>query len=146
MHAAIWGFGYYGESGSDTGDVEAIGGVLHHQLVTARRRRRQKISAGVIPKIVVVAENADKLVQPIVVRRKIGVRDRPIIAESIAALGLEVVPSKAKRNSSPVVGAATDHTCPPPPELGALSYSKRLTLQLPAADACVKLTERAIRS
>src|SRR5207237_5909013 len=105
------------ETSGDAGDVQSIRGVLDHQLVTTRRRGWQKISARMIGKPVVVTEDSDQLVEPIVVRRQVRIPDWPIIAESVAALRLEIIGTEAKRDSAPMVGAATDHPRAPPPEL-----------------------------
>src|SRR5882762_4058041 len=97
-----------------------------------------------IRQIVVVAEDADQLVDLIVVRCDVGVADWPVVAESVATLRLEVVGTEAKGDAPPMVGAAADHSCAPPSELGAFSLRERLALKLPAADACIELTERTI--
>ena len=117
-----------GETGGDTGDVQLVGGVLYHQLVTAWLRRWQEISAGMVRKIVVVAEDADQFVDAIVVWCNIGVADRPVIAKSIAALRFEVIGAKAERNATPVIGASPNHPCAPPHEVGSFGLGKRLAL------------------
>src|SRR3954463_9910859 len=93
---------YDGKPRSHAGDVERVRCVLDHQLVAARLWRRQKISAWVVRKVVVVAEHSYEFVDPIVIRRDVLVPNRPVVAESVTAPRLEIVGSESERDASPV--------------------------------------------
>src|SRR5258706_609676 len=88
--------GDHGQTRGSAPDVELIGRVLYHQLVAARRGRRQKIASRMVRQIVVVAEDADQLVDAIVVRRDIRVCNRPVVTETIAAFCPEILGAEAK--------------------------------------------------
>src|SRR6266853_5017033 len=98
-----------------------------------------------VRQIVVVAEDPDQLVDAIIVWSEVRVCDRPIVTKPIAALRLEILGAESKRDASPVIGAATDHSSPPPLEVGALGVGERLALDVPPADTGVKFAEWMIR-
>ena len=97
-----------------------------------------------VRQVVVVAEDANQLVDAIVIWCEVRIADWPIVAQPITALRLEIVGPEAERDTSPMVGAAADHSRAPPPELGALRLGERLALELPAADTRIKFAERPI--
>ena len=89
------------------------------------------------------AENADELVELVVVRFDVVVRDRPVIAQAVQALAPEIVGAEAQRDASPVVGPAADHAGAPPVEAIVLGARVRLALDLPTADARIEFAERS---
>src|SRR5882762_9095929 len=93
-----------------------------------------------VRQIVVVAEDPDQLVDAIVVWSEVRVADRPIVTKPIATLRLEILGAESKGDASPVIGAATDHSSPPPLEVGALGVGERLALEVPSADAGIEFT------
>jgi hypothetical protein len=103
------------------------------------------MAAGMVRQIVVVAEDSDQLVDAIIVRSDVRVSDRPVVAQAIATLRPEILGAESKRDASPVIGAATDHSRAPPLEVGALGVGERLTREVPPADAAIELTEGMIR-
>ena len=144
-HSAIVRLRDHREARGNAPDVEPVGRVLHHQLVAARRWRRQKIAARMVRQIVVVAEDSDQLVDAIVVGSEIRVCDRPVVTQPIATLRPEILGAEAKRDAPPVIGASTDHSRAPPPEVGALGVGERLAREVPPADAAVEFAEGMIR-
>src|SRR2546425_11996408 len=86
----------------------------------------------------------DQPVHAVVERRHVLVADRPVVAQAVAGLTLEVVRPEAQGNAAPVVGAAAHHPRPPPAEAGAGRRGVRLALDVPPADAGVELAERAL--
>ena len=65
------------------------------------------------------AGNAEIAVDPVVVRRDVGVFDRPVVAVAVAARRLEVVVGQAQRKASPDVGLAAERARAHPREVGA---------------------------
>ena len=57
----------------------------------------------------------------------------------------EIVGAEPERVASPVVGAAAEHSCAPPVELGTRRPGVRFAGHLPAADTAVELAERPLR-
>src|SRR5688572_1250598 len=100
-----------------------------------------KVPTGVVRQIVVVAEDADQFVESIVVRRDVIVPDRPVVAKTVSTGRLEIVGPETQGDSSPVIGASAHHARPPPHEVRSFRDGERLSLELPAADARVELTE-----
>src|SRR4029077_13095085 len=126
-----------GESRGSAPDVELVGRVFHHQLIAPRRRRRQKISARMVRQIVVVAENADQLIDAIVVWSEVRICNRPVVTETIATFCPEILGAEARRYAPPVIGAAADHPRAPPSEIRPLGVGERFALELPSANATI---------
>src|SRR5690606_16729755 len=91
------------------------------------------------------AEDADQVIDLVVERLEVVVADRPVLAEAVAALALEVPGAEAQRDAAPVIGPAADHPGTPPVEAGARCGGVGLPLDVPAADAGVVFTEWALR-
>jgi hypothetical protein len=70
-HSTVVVLGQDRKARGNAGDVQAIGGVLHHQLIAAWRRRRQEVATWMVRQIVVVAEDANQLVDAIIPWRHI---------------------------------------------------------------------------
>src|SRR3954453_14272835 len=61
--------------------------------------------------------HADQHLDLVVVRRDVCVTEWPIETKTVAFTSFEVVRSVAQRDASPMIGATTEHPCPPPEEL-----------------------------
>src|SRR5262245_61086877 len=94
-----------------------------------------------IAQIFVRAEDADQLVDLVVVRFDVVVRDGPVVAQAVEALAAKIVGAEAQRDASPVIRPAAEHACAPPRELCAWRAGVRLALDLPAAVARVEFAE-----
>ncbi len=70
-------------------------------------------------KILVVTRDAEIEIDFVVVRRKIGVREGPLLSISIVALGFEIVIGEAKRKASPQIRLAPDDASARPGVTGA---------------------------
>ena len=124
-----------------TGDVEAPGCLLHQQLIAARPGRRQEDAVRGVGNVLGAPEHTHEPLELFVVRLHVVVANRPIVAEAVERLRLEVAGAEAQRNATPVIRAPPDHPGPPPAELVALGDGVRLARDLPAADAPVELAE-----
>ena len=87
-------------------------------------------------------EQADEVVDAIVVGRDIVIADRPVVAQSIARLPSEIIGAESEGDASPVVRASAEHARAPPRELVARRDDVRLAGDVPAADASVEFAER----
>src|SRR5690606_21629044 len=131
--------------GRDAGDLVLVGGALDHAFPAARRGGRMEVAVGVVLQPLVAAEDANQVVDVVVVRLEVVVGDGPVVAESVAGLSLEIVGAETERDASPVIGPAPHHPGAPPVEAGAGGGGERLALDVPAADAGVVLAEWALR-
>src|SRR6185503_843342 len=130
------------QPGRDAGDIETFGGLLHHQLVAARLGRREEQAVGGVGDVLLAPKYAHERLELVVIGTDVVVADRPVVAEPVERLRLEVARPEAQRDATPVVGAATHHAGAPPPELVPLSDGVGLAGNLPATDATVELAER----
>src|ERR1043166_233237 len=89
--------------------VEALGRLHDEQLVAPRFGRRQEDAVRGVRNVLVAAEDADQAFELLVVGFDVVVADRPIIAEAVKGVGLEVARAEAQRDATPVVGGAADH-------------------------------------
>src|SRR4029077_18722841 len=87
------------------------------------------------------AEDADVAFDFVVIRGKIFVTDRPVVAEAIARAGFEIDGRKTQSDAAPVIGAAADDTRAEPREIGAGSGSVGLAGNFPGAVGSEKLAE-----
>src|SRR5437762_4878095 len=133
--------GEYREPRWDARHAQLIGRLLDEELVAARLRRRLKDAIRLVRQILMAAEEADQPVDPIVVRCNLPIRDRPIVAESVPRLPLEIARAEAERDAPPVIGAAAEHPRPPPEKLRPWRDGVRLTFDLPAPVARVELSK-----
>ena len=123
-------------------DVELLLRPLNQQLVAARLGRRQKDAVGLVGELRQVrAEDADQLVDLVVVRLDVIVGDRPVVAEAIEALAAEVIRAESQRDAPPVIGPPAEHARAEPVELAARRRRVRLTLERPAAEGAVEFAE-----
>ena len=79
------------------------------------------------------ARYADEALSLVVVRREILVADRPVEAEAVGGLRLEVVVGHAQRDAAVVVGAPAENARSEPREVAAGRHRVGLALQLVAA-------------
>src|SRR5205814_8903944 len=124
--------------------AQALRDQLNEKRVAARPGRRQKHAVRLVGEVLLTAEDPDQPVEAVVVRCHVVVGNRPIVAEAVPALALEVVRPEAQGNAAPMIGPAADHAGPPPAELGARCPDVGLAGNLPSADAGVELAERAL--
>src|SRR5207248_9284153 len=108
------------ESRWNTGNVQALGRLLHQYLVAARLRRRQENAVRSIGNVFDAAEHADEPLELLVVRLDVVIADWPVVAKAVEGLRFEVARAEAQRNATPVIGAAADHAGPPPAEFVTL--------------------------
>src|SRR5205814_8732986 len=126
----------------DARDVQPIGRLLDEQLVAARAGRWQKHPVRLVGEVFLAAEDPDQPIDLVVVGRDVLVGDRPIVAEAVSALALEIVRPEAQGNAAPMVGPAAHHAGPPPVEFGARRPGVWLAGDVPAADTSVELPDR----
>src|SRR5207237_1396817 len=79
------------QSRGNAGDAELVAGLLDEELVTARTRWRVKAAVRMIAQSFIRAEYADQLIDFIVIRAHILIRNGPIFGEAVFRLALEVV-------------------------------------------------------
>jgi hypothetical protein len=100
-------------------DVEFTGAGL--------RRRQQRTVRGVrcILEAFVGTVNTDEHLDLIVIRSDVIVAERPVKAETVTGVGLEVVGAVAERDATPVISASAEHAGTPPVE-ALLRVGRRL--------------------
>ena len=106
----------------DDRDAQRIARLLGQEFGCARFGRRHQhagVGAGRVLEVIVAAVDADEHLRLLVVRLEILVGDRPVGAEAVARLRLEVVLAHAERDASPVVRASAEHAGTPPEEVAA---------------------------
>ena len=133
------------EAIGDAADVQALGGFLDQQLVAARLRRRLENAVRIVRQSFIRSEEADVSVDAVVVRLEVVVGDRPVVAETVEALALEIVRPEAKRDAAPVIGAAAEHARAEPVESIAGRRCVRLTFERPSAPARHRIRRTAAR-
>src|SRR5215469_14330526 len=96
-------FGQIGDAADDHLALREPGlnRILEELLSTGHRHRWQEFSVGAVGDSFFRARDADELLHPIVVRRKLSVAQRPILPKSVAACGLEVIVGKAQAPARP---------------------------------------------
>ena len=82
---------------------------------------------------VLIAGDADEFLGLVVVGRDVGVIDRPVPAQPVAVVGLEIDLREAERHAAVVVGASADDARAEPHELGALADGVGLAFEVPVA-------------
>ena len=92
-----------------------------------------KMPSGALRMPSAVPGHADEPLSLVVVRREILVADRPVEAEAVGGLRLEVVVGHAQRDAAVVVGAPAENARSEPREVAAGRHRVRLALQLVAA-------------
>ena len=100
-------------------DVELVARFLDEKLITPWCRRRMKDSIGLVADSFLAAVNSNQTIDAIEVRRDILVAYRPVVADSVEALSLEVIGPETERDSSPVIRPSAEHACAPPEEARA---------------------------
>ena len=126
------------------GDLQLLAGADDELLVAPRLGRRLELAVGLVGVAVARPEDAHEAVHAVVVRGNVLVRDRPVVAVSVAALALEVVRAEAQGDPAPVVRAAADHAGAPPTPVRVVGGAVRLAVDAPPADAGVELAERPL--
>src|SRR6185437_5521175 len=92
------------------------------------------------------AANANEPLHAIIPGREIVIAERPVDAEAVPALALEVIGSEPKGDASPMVGPAADHPGAIPAKAGTLGRGVRLARDLPSAPGGgVKIAEWLVR-
>ena len=124
-----------------TGMPRPSAGLLDRELVAAGLRGRHEEAVRLVLDPLVRAEDPHHPVEAVVVRLDVLVPDRPVVAEAVAAAGLEVPGAEAERDAAPVVRAAAEHPAAEPHELAAGGDGVGLALDVPPAHAAVELAE-----
>ena len=102
--------------------VELLGQrFLQHHLAAGEGHGRQEVAVGQNLQSFLAAVDADVALDPVVVRRDVGVADRPVHAVAVEAGGLEVVVAHPVRLARPHDRAAADDVALDPVEVGARS-------------------------
>src|SRR5258706_16281524 len=107
-HCAMAGYYRYAQALRALRDQEVTDQRLGWRQEATRRRigRVFQTLAGTV--------NTDQQLDPVVIRSEILIADGPIEAEPVPAIRLEIVGPVAEGNAPPVIGAATEHSGPPP--------------------------------
>jgi hypothetical protein len=95
-------------------------------------------AVGIVLEALVAAEDADQVVDAVVVGRDVLVADRPVVAQPVVRLPLEVTRAEAQRDAPPVVGAPAEHAPAPPVEAraGARVYGSPSISKPPSHASC----------
>src|SRR5690606_39221050 len=132
------------QPGRNACHVLTIGRPLDDVFPAAGLGRRQENAVGLIAEALIAAEDPDQAIAIIVERRDIVVADRPVIAQAVDRLVLEVVRPEAERHPAPVIGASAHPASPPPVEPAPGSRGEWLAVDVPAADAGIVFAERLL--
>ena len=127
------GLGENRQPRGDAGDLKLVGDALDDALVSARRGRGLEAPVGRVFQALLRAEDADQFLGLVVVGRQVVIRDGPVEALAVAAVGLEIVRAHAQGDAAVVIGAAADHARAPPHEFVAGGGGVRFAGDLPAA-------------
>ena len=84
-------------------------------------------------------------VEAVVVGLDVLVADRPVVAEAVAAAGLEVPGAEAERDAAPVVRPAAEHPAPEPHEAGCRRRRCRARPRCPSRPRSRRTRRRAGR-
>src|SRR5947207_3140100 len=119
----------------DAGDVQLLRRFLDQELVAPRLRRRLEDAVGLVREVLqVLAEDADELIDLVVIRLQVLIADRPVVAETVERLAHEIVRPEPQRDAAPVIGSPAEHARAKPVELVARSIGVRLAVERPAAE------------
>ena len=132
----------------DHRNSHARAALFDQEVADQRLRRRQQHAirrAGCVLEAVVGAVHAYQHLDLVVIRREILVAHRPVEAEAVTRMRLEIVGAVAQRNAAPVIRAPPEHARAPPDELARRIVGRAgigLTRNLPAAvDGCIPKAE-----
>src|SRR5215475_8048821 len=109
----------------------------------ARRRWGLKNSIRRAANALLGSGDADEAFDLVVIRSQVIVGDRPVGADTVASIGLEVIIGEAQRNAAVMVGPASENPGTEPLESAAFGASVGLAIQLPAAGMRREPAERA---
>src|SRR5690606_21170692 len=119
--------------------------LFNEELVESRLWRRKENAVRFIEDAFLRSEDADELVDPVVIRRYVVITDRPIIAQAIDIFSFEIIGTKSKRYTSPVVGASADHTGAEPIELRTVLVGIRFAFEFPSAICRIEVAKVTMR-
>ena len=86
----------------------ALDGSLEKLFAAGHLHRRKKLSVGKIWNVLVRAADADELFDLVIVRRELGVGNRPVVAVAVSARGFEFIIRQAIALASPGDRATSD--------------------------------------
>src|SRR6185503_14076405 len=107
--ASVMGCSNDGQPRRNTSHADFVTGRLDDGFSAARPRRRQENSVRCAGYIFRRAENPNVRLHLVVVGSDLFVLDRPIIPHAIGGTGFEIHRGKAQRDTSPVIGTASDN-------------------------------------
>src|SRR5262245_64467252 len=81
---------------------------LHDHLAAQHRLRLLKYAVGQLWQALFRAHYADQLINAVVVRLYVGVRDRPVVAVSVVRGGFEIIIAQSQRDAAPDQRAPAD--------------------------------------
>jgi hypothetical protein len=94
----------------------AVDRLLEHLLAAGQRHRRQELAVGLDLEPLAAPAHADEALDLVVEGRELGVGDRLVVAEAVAARRLEVPVAHPVRLAPPHDGAPADLVAADPPE------------------------------
>ena len=107
---------------------------LHEHVVRAKRRRRVEDAVRRAADAFDRTGDADEALRLVVVRRHVGVADRPVEAETVGGARLEIVVGHAERDAAVVVRASAEDPRAEPREVAARRHRVGLAFELGAAE------------
>ena len=122
--------------------IQLLAPISDKEFIAARARWLHEDTVRFIIHSLVGAEDSNHAVQSVVIGLDLLVADGPIFSQPILAFALEVIGTKTKGYPAPVIGTATQHAAPEPPEIGIPYRSIRLTVDIPAAETGIEFAER----
>ena len=115
-------------------DPQLRAGPLDEDVVRAERRRRVEDAVRRAADSLRRAGDADEALGLVVVRRHVGVGDRPVEPEAVSGLRLEVVIRHPQRDAAIVVRASAEHARAEPREIAPRCDRVGLPVELSAAE------------
>ncbi len=84
-------------------------GALHLHLAAIELQRPLEDAVGQVRNVLLRARDAEQRVHLVVVGRDVGIADRPVLAEPVVALRLQIQLREAQRHAAPEIGLAAEH-------------------------------------
>ena len=110
--------------------------------MNARRRRRLENAVRRAGDALLRAGDADEGLDFVVIRSDVVVRDRPVDAQAVAVVRLEIPGGETKRKSPIVVRTSAEDARTEPTEFAARRHRVGFSLELPAAKRSREISER----
>ena len=133
--------GKHGKSSGDHRDACLVCPSFDEKFVQSGFGRREKKAIWFVKNPFFGTKNPNQLVHLIVVGFQVLVAYRPIVTHPIDASTLEVIRSKTKRDSPPVVGTTTHHSGAKPVKLRSILARVGFALNFPSSDSLIKISK-----